>query len=176
MREVIGLVVLVACGAAGTPTSAPKPAKAAAPVRPTVRAEVVPGELGDPGVLERIARRVRIHAIGRAWIRSDEGELTPDERAPPIDPVPVLAETRDELRVLNEQLEARVAERTAALAAEILLAADRNLEPYQRTGIAAFVAAERTRMARALAETYTDLDPAFLRFRAQVLGGNDPAG
>jgi hypothetical protein len=63
----------------------------------------------------------------------------------------------------------------AALAAEILLAADRNLEPYQRTGIAAFVAAERARMARALAETYTDLDPAFLRFRAQVLGGNDPS-
>ena len=61
----------------------------------------------------------------------------------------------------------------AALAAKILLAADRNLEPYQREGIAAFVRAERARMNRALADTYTDLDPAFLRFRAQVLGSHD---
>ena len=59
----------------------------------------------------------------------------------------------------------------AALAAEILLAADRNLEPYQRVGIAAFVAAERERSQRALARTYTDLDPAFERFRAQFFGG-----
>jgi hypothetical protein len=63
----------------------------------------------------------------------------------------------------------------AALAAKILLAADRNLEAYQREGIAAFVTAERERVARSLADTYTDLDPAFLRFRAQVLGGHDAA-
>ena len=64
----------------------------------------------------------------------------------------------------------------AALAAKILLAADRNLEAYQREGISAFIAAERERIARALADTYTDLDPAFLRFRAQVLGGHDATG
>lgn len=63
----------------------------------------------------------------------------------------------------------------AALAAEILLAADRNLEPYQRVGIAAFVAAERERSQRALARTYTDLDPAFERFRAQLFGGHRSA-
>ena len=63
----------------------------------------------------------------------------------------------------------------AALAAEILLAADRNLDSYQRVGIAAFVVAERERSQRALARTYTDLDPAFERFRAQLFGGQRSA-
>jgi hypothetical protein len=59
----------------------------------------------------------------------------------------------------------------AVLAAEILLLADRNLEGYQRAGIAAFVAAERARTQRVLARTYSDRDPAFERFRARILGG-----
>ena len=37
----------------------------------------------------------------------------------------------------------------AALAAEILLAADRNLEPYQRDALANFIAAERKRVGTA---------------------------
>jgi hypothetical protein len=56
----------------------------------------------------------------------------------------------------------------AALAAEILLASDRNLEPYQREGVAAFVAAERERTRRAIAVRYTDRDAGFERFRATV--------
>jgi hypothetical protein len=60
----------------------------------------------------------------------------------------------------------------AALAAEILLAADRNLEDYQRAGVAAFVAAERARTERVLAGSYTDVDPGFQRFRARVLGAH----
>ncbi|CAG1003825.1 hypothetical protein BURK1_03069 [Burkholderiales bacterium] len=57
----------------------------------------------------------------------------------------------------------------AALAARILLAADRNLEPCQREGIAAFVAAEEARVAARVAADYTDRDDGFERFRAQVL-------
>ena len=58
----------------------------------------------------------------------------------------------------------------AALAAGILLAADRNLEPYQREGIEAFVDSERERVRGAIASRYTDRDPGFERFRAVVLG------
>lgn len=58
----------------------------------------------------------------------------------------------------------------AALAAEILLEADRNLEPYQREGVVRFVEAERARTRRAIAERYTDRDAGFERFRARVLG------
>lgn len=58
----------------------------------------------------------------------------------------------------------------AALAAQILLEADRNLEPYQQDRIAAFVAAERERMKDAIAARYTDRDAGFERFRARVLG------
>ena len=57
----------------------------------------------------------------------------------------------------------------AALAARILLAADRNLEPYQRDGIATFVAAEEARAASRIAAGYTDRDEGFERFRARVL-------
>lgn len=56
-----------------------------------------------------------------------------------------------------------------ALAARILLAADRNLEPYQRDGIAAFVAAEEARVVSRIAAGYTDRDEGFQRFRARVL-------
>ena len=58
----------------------------------------------------------------------------------------------------------------AALAAQILLEADRNLEPYQQDRIAAFVAAERERMKDAIAARYTDRDAGLERFRARVLG------
>jgi hypothetical protein len=59
----------------------------------------------------------------------------------------------------------------AGLAAEILLASDRNLEPYQRAALAAFIAAERNRVTAAIATRYSDRDPAFLRFRARVVDG-----
>jgi hypothetical protein len=56
-----------------------------------------------------------------------------------------------------------------ALAARILLAADRNLEAYQREGVAAFVAVEEARIAARLSAGYTDRDEGFERFRARVL-------
>jgi hypothetical protein len=57
----------------------------------------------------------------------------------------------------------------AALAARILLAADRNLERYQRDALDAFIAAERARVDAAIAARYTDRDPGFLRFRDRLL-------
>jgi hypothetical protein len=56
----------------------------------------------------------------------------------------------------------------AALAAEALLGADRNLEAYQRRALVHFVAAERARMAARLARAYTDHDAGFARFRRQL--------
>jgi len=58
----------------------------------------------------------------------------------------------------------------AVLAAEILLEVDRNLEAYQREGVARFVEAERARTTQAIAARYTDRDAGFERFRARVLG------
>jgi hypothetical protein len=58
----------------------------------------------------------------------------------------------------------------AALAADILLACDSNLEPYQAEGVAAFARAERERVRVEVARRYTDSDPGFERFRARVLG------
>jgi hypothetical protein len=58
----------------------------------------------------------------------------------------------------------------AALAADILLACDSNLEAYQAEGVAAFARAERERVRAEVARRYTDDDPGFERFRARVLG------
>jgi hypothetical protein len=58
----------------------------------------------------------------------------------------------------------------AALAAEILLAADRNLEGYQRDALAAFIGAQRARVRETIARRYTDRDDGFERFRAAILG------
>ena len=61
----------------------------------------------------------------------------------------------------------------AALAARILLSADRNLEGYQRDGIAAFVRAREARDADRIAAGYSDRDEGFERFRARVLDASD---
>lgn len=58
----------------------------------------------------------------------------------------------------------------AALAADILLACDRNLESYQAKAVGAFAEAERERLRGVVARRYTDSDPGFERFRARVLG------
>jgi hypothetical protein len=63
-----------------------------------------------------------------------------------------------------------------ALAAEILVAADRNLEPYQRDAITAFIAAEHARTRAAIVARYSDRDAGFERFRAQVVGLREDDG
>jgi hypothetical protein len=55
-----------------------------------------------------------------------------------------------------------------ALAADILLAADRNLEDYQRAALLHFAQAERARLASRVAREYTDHDAGFARFRARL--------
>jgi hypothetical protein len=55
-----------------------------------------------------------------------------------------------------------------ALAADILLAADRNLEDYQRDGLAAYAASERARVMARATRGYTDDDPGFARFCARL--------
>ena len=57
----------------------------------------------------------------------------------------------------------------AALAAQILLQADRNLEPYHRHGLTAFIAAERARISARVAAGYTDHDPRFAAFRDRLV-------
>jgi len=60
-----------------------------------------------------------------------------------------------------------------ALAGQILLASDRNLEPYQREAINAYVASERARTAARIASDYHDRDAGFERFRASVLASDE---
>ena len=60
----------------------------------------------------------------------------------------------------------------AALAADILLACDRNLARYQAEGVAAFAQSERERLRGEVARRYTDTDPGFERVRARVLGSS----
>jgi hypothetical protein len=52
-----------------------------------------------------------------------------------------------------------------ALAAQVLRDGDRHLEPYQRAGLDAFIAAERSREREAIRGRFTDRDPGFERFR-----------
>ncbi len=61
-----------------------------------------------------------------------------------------------------------------ALAAQILRDGDRNLEPYQRAGVDAFIAAERAREQEAIRSRFTDRDAGFERFRHVVLSGPPP--
>ena len=56
----------------------------------------------------------------------------------------------------------------AALAAEILLRSDHNLEPYQREAVAAFIEAERARVSARIEQDYSDLDEGYARFRATL--------
>jgi hypothetical protein len=64
----------------------------------------------------------------------------------------------------------------ASLAAEILMASDPNLEPYQREALTVFIAAERVRVGAAIAARYTGRDPGFERFRARLLDGGRDRG
>ncbi len=63
----------------------------------------------------------------------------------------------------------------AALAAQILLAADRNLEPYQRDAITQFARVAHERTLASIVERYSDRDPGFERFRAFVVGSEGTA-
>lgn len=55
-----------------------------------------------------------------------------------------------------------------ALAADIVLCVDRNLEPYQREGLRAFAGRWREAEAASIASRYTDRDPGFESHMARL--------
>lgn len=112
------------------------------------------------------------HFLAAAW--------PPASRAPARWPEAVVIGSPSATRSLDELLRnlpdgaslflASLDDVDAALAADILLACDGNLEPYQAEGVAAFARAERERVRAEVARRYTDGDPGFECFRARVLG------
>ena len=112
------------------------------------------------------------HFLGAAWAPSDGGPARwPDAvviGSPTADNA--LAELLRHVPAEARLYLAGADDVDAGLAAEILLAADRNLESYQREALAAFVDAQRLRTRAAIAQRYTDRDAGFERFRARVLG------
>lgn len=62
----------------------------------------------------------------------------------------------------------------AALVAEMVLAVDRNLAPWHRRGLAAFVDAQRAADRRRIVAGYTDREPAFERLRRGLAGDAGP--
>jgi hypothetical protein len=108
------VVVLALAGCSGV--SRPPPAESLgtpAGVRLPARAAftVVPAELGDAGVLERIHHRARLRRIGNAWIDPLAEPLSSHERDDIDLALPVIAEVRQRLRVvtLDSDRSARIA-------------------------------------------------------------------
>jgi hypothetical protein len=112
------------------------------------------------------------HYLGAAWPPVRDAPVRWPEAVVVGSPSPdhALAELFRHLPADGRLYLAGVDDVDAALAAEILLAADRNLEPYQREALAAFITAERDRVRGAIADRYSDRDPGFERFRDRVLG------
>jgi hypothetical protein len=124
----------------------------------------------------------RQHDDGSAIVRTPDHYLAaawaPSEQAPSRWPEAVVIGSPTPTRALDELLQrlpagamlhlAGLDDVDAALAAEILLHGDRNLEPYQREAIAAFIAAEQARTRSAIGARYTDRDAGYERFRARV--------
>jgi hypothetical protein len=108
MRWCVIAVTLAGCrGTVAPVASAPQVAPRAKLAR--VPVEIVPGELADPGVMDRITKRARIRVIGRAYLTLGGAAIDPSDREPPHAPLHVIAEMRDRLRVVSEDDGARVA-------------------------------------------------------------------
>lgn len=90
------LIALVACGGS-PPRVVPKAANVTSvtPAR-TPREAIVPAMLADPGVIDRMPQRVRLAGV-------DAGG------DPPRAPLPVMAQTRGKIRVVDERDDARIA-------------------------------------------------------------------
>jgi hypothetical protein len=112
------------------------------------------------------------HFLAAAWPPASRGPMRWPEAV--VIGSPTATRALDELlRHLPDEATLFLASRDdvdAALAADILLACDCNLEPYQAEGVAAFACAERERMRAEVVRRYTDNDPGFVRFRTRVLG------
>lgn len=101
----------ISCGGAAPVATAPPTVEIAAPKAPRADYTVVPAELADPGVLDRIPHRVRVRRFGNAWLREDQGEPTNTRHSGnEVDLVlPVIGETRSRIRVAFEDDQARMA-------------------------------------------------------------------
>lgn len=112
------------------------------------------------------------HFLAAAWAPAARGPVRWPEAVVIGSPTATraLAELLRHLPAAAQLFLASLDDVDAALAADILLACDRNLEPYQADGVAAFARAERERQRTLVARRYTDRDPGFERFRAHVLG------
>jgi hypothetical protein len=101
----------ISCGGAALVAPAPSRVEITASKPPRADFTVVPAELTDPGVLDRIPHRVRVRRFGNAWIREDQGEPTNTRHSgSDVDLVlPVIGETRTKIRVAFEDDEARLA-------------------------------------------------------------------
>jgi hypothetical protein len=123
------------------------------------------------GVEDGVRVRTPDHYLGAAWPPAAQGPSRWPEvvviGSPSADNA--LAELFAHLPDAARVFLAGVDDVDAVLAAEILLAADRNLEPYQRAALANFIAAERERVEMTIAAHYTDRDAGFERFRARLL-------
>jgi hypothetical protein len=83
-----------------------------APTPPRASFEVVPAELGDAGVLERIRHRVRLKRFGRAnttLAGDDEPRLSRSHTGDAFSVLPVIGEQRGKIRVVIEDDHARYA-------------------------------------------------------------------
>ncbi len=82
-----------------------------APVLPSAEFGVVPAELADPGIIDRIPHRTRLRRIGNAWMREAEGEpaRTRHSSSDTDLVLPVIGETRSRIRVAFEDDDARLA-------------------------------------------------------------------
>ena len=97
---------LAACGGA-QPIAIPSAVatqEVVAPRLPRADFAVVPAELADADVLDRIPHRVRIRKFGNAWMREDEPEpaRTRHEGSDVDYVLPVLGETHTKIRVAFE--------------------------------------------------------------------------
>jgi len=82
----------------------------AAPVLPRAEFTVVPAELADPGILDRIPHRTRLRWFGSFWLRAED--VAPQVQRTGDDNeyvLPVIGETRTRIRVAFEDDDARMA-------------------------------------------------------------------
>ena len=108
---VVGCVLL--CGCRSVPPVT-RPAASAetmfvAPTIPRADFDVVPAELGDAGVLQRIKHRVRLRQIGAAWVREQGEALARSHGGVAASVLPVLGETAHKIRVVSDDDDARLA-------------------------------------------------------------------
>lgn len=111
---VCALIGLAACGQAlpakGTDTAPPRASKIALEI-PRAPFDVVPAELADPHILDRISHRVLIKRWGLAWLTRDGAPIGSDSKseAREADVMYVLGEHARKIRIVMEDDKARYA-------------------------------------------------------------------